>query len=204
MRVKEIKLPKHLRDYIHTESIEFVIVLKDKSNKSSLYGLGVIASVLFIGFLIPTFVFTKSIVTGNLLVLNPEISQSTILILFSIILIINGLLILFIKWIVTSIVKNEGSIFVGTNRRIIQCLNGDIESTGWDELTGNSEINIENNSITFELRNKTLKQQDFGVPGFKLGEIVLSNIKKIMGAGNIQEVAKICKRRAEKNAFTTT
>ncbi len=198
--MEEIKLPKELQEYIGTESIEFGIILKDENNKSSLYGLGVIASLLFAGLLIPTFWFVKNLITRDLMAMNPDMSISTILLFLAILIIVNGLLILFIKWIMTTIFKSNGGYFIGTNQRIIHYLDNNIQSISWDELTGNSDVNIEKNSISLELRKGDTVRIDTNTNSFIHSNLIIKNIKSLLLVGNLHEVAKICKRRAERNA----
>jgi hypothetical protein len=195
MEVK--KLPKELEDYIGAESIEFGIILKDENNKSNLYVLGIITSLLYAGILIPTFWFVKNLITGDLMAMNPDMSITTTLMFLAILIIVNGLLILFIRWIVTIIFKSNSGYFIGTNQRIIHYLDNEVQSISWDELTGNSDVDIEKNSISLELRKGDTVRIDTNTNSFIHNSLRIKNIKSLLHVGNLHEVAKICKMRAE-------
>lgn len=89
----------------------------------------------------------------------------------------------------------EGSLYVGTPKRLIVYRKGTIRSIDWEQFTGDIEVSekTDGGSMLFKLRTGKMQKHEDMPETFVPEEIYISGIR------NLFEVEKICRERIREN-----
>lgn len=193
-------LPNELQNIIGTERIDFVAYAKRKNARPTSYAVFGFALLWFSISTFANYVFFKplfigqdirmesegEVITANLDNLEPAIVPGVVLIVFLIIGII-----LFV-WGLRYLLK-KGGYYVGTETRIINYLEGEVMYLGWDEFTGNIELDINKKSVVLELHSGETRRDKDGTEEFVHDKLYL------IGIDNATLVEEMCKKRININ-----
>ncbi len=198
------ELPKELQAIIGAEKVDFITYATRKQPLSNSFGiivLGIIwlsfSSIITYILIGPLwrgedvhFTFNGDDVTANMDNLTPAMAP----ILIASALLLTG--VAFLTWGIISLLK-KGGYYVGTESRIIHYLNGNIQYFGWDQFTGNVELNFKKKNISLEMRKGNIKSISDTTKAFTRGNLHLSGIE------DLTAIEQICRKRMKEYEIIT-
>ncbi len=198
------ELPNELQSIIGSERVDFVTFAKRKNARPISYAVFGLALPWLIITTFGVYVFFKPlfigedihmetdgvVTTANLDNLEPIIVPGSILLVFFAI----GIL-LFI-WGLRYLLK-KGGYYVGTETRIINYIDGEVMYLGWNEFTGNMELDLQKKTIVLEMhRGETRREKDGS-------EIFVHDTLDLIGVEDASEVDEKCRKRINESQSTS-
>lgn len=196
------EIPPDLKKLVANEKIDFCVKAKNDYPKRESYGMMIvgIAWMAFVGVFVFAFfgplfqgkeVHFKSSGEPTVASLNnwkPLIMPGILIGIFFVIglgLLIRAVFVMF----------KEGGYFVGTETRLIKCLNNKITITDWEQFSGNVELRNKNNfgDIEFKLRTGKIVTSKNNPDRF------VPDVVYIAGINDVFEIEKLCQIRIKEN-----
>lgn len=196
------ELPSDLKKLVATEKIDFCVKAKNEYSKSKSYGMLLLAIIwmAFVGIFV--FAFFGPLLSGKKIHFKSN-GQPTVasidnwepLMMPGIVIGILFIVGLFLLIQAIYVMFQEGGYFVGTETRLIKCINDKITITDWEQFSGDIKLRSKNNfgDIEFKLRTGKVVTSKNNPDRF------VPDVIYIAGINGVFEIEKLCRIRIKEN-----